>query len=87
MIDEFGRTWKESAVPESLYYPDICMEGLKKISKYISRHSLCPSRYSNRACSEYMSRALLLDQRAQSRIIIVIIIIIIIIIKVVPVLN
>jgi hypothetical protein len=58
-------TWKgfERSVHGPIeYYPNICMEGLRKITKNLSQDSRYPSQDSNEASPEYKPTALLLDQ-------------------------
>jgi hypothetical protein len=47
-----------------MYYPNISLEGLKKITKNISKDNRCPDWDSNTAPPEYKSRALSLRQPA-----------------------
>jgi hypothetical protein len=39
--------WNEAVVAESLYYPGIWLEDLKKTTENLSRYSPCPGRDSN----------------------------------------
>jgi hypothetical protein len=48
MCDELERIWKEAAVAESGYYPGICLEGVKEITKDLIQVSRCPGRDSNK---------------------------------------
>jgi hypothetical protein len=43
------------------YYASICLEGLRNTMNHFGQNIRCPSRHSNRAPTEYKSRALLVD--------------------------
>jgi hypothetical protein len=51
--------WKEVAVAYSMHYPNICLERLRKTTKYINQDTRYPCRNSKRTLPEYNARALL----------------------------
>jgi hypothetical protein len=53
---------KEVAVAKLRYYPDICLEELKKTTKTLNQDSRYPGRDSNREPPKYKSKQLSLHQ-------------------------
>jgi hypothetical protein len=49
MDDELERVYKEEGIDYSRYYPDICLEGLRKIPTKNSQDRWCSGQDSNRA--------------------------------------
>jgi hypothetical protein len=54
--------WKETVLLWARYYPDICLEELRKATNNLNQDSRCLGLYSNRAPNEYKSRRLPVDQ-------------------------
>jgi hypothetical protein len=58
MVNELEIIWYEVVVAYSRYYPNICLEGLKTVTKDAIKHSLCPGRDSNQMYPEYDSNSI-----------------------------
>jgi hypothetical protein len=54
--DKLESIWKEAVSPYSkYYYPDICVDGVRKVTEYLSEDSLCSGLDSNQVPPEYKS--------------------------------
>lgn len=58
MVNELEIIWYEVVVAYSRYYPNICLEGLKKVTEDAIKDSLCPGRDSNQMYPEYDSKSI-----------------------------
>jgi hypothetical protein len=65
MTNEFKKIWEEAVVAYSKYYPIICLEELRNVTKNLGLGSRCTLRDASRARTEYKSRALSPDQAVQ----------------------
>jgi hypothetical protein len=52
--------WMELTVAKFKFYPDNCLEGLRKSEKSLNQYNWCSSRVSSRKPREYKSEELLL---------------------------
>jgi hypothetical protein len=64
--EELGGIWKEAIITCSTYFPDICLNGLRKNTVRLSQDIRCPGQDSNGAPPEYESVKLPLRQTAHS---------------------
>jgi hypothetical protein len=46
MNDELQRVLEEEAVTSARYYPDVRVDGLRKITEHLTRYTACPDRDS-----------------------------------------
>ena len=58
---ELENIWKAAVVAYLRYYPDICLEELRKATQSLSHYSRCSGRDSNQTPPKYKSEMLLLE--------------------------